>query len=103
MPVTDSSLHDLLRPVLEALRSHYGARFSSLVALPQSKSELLEVLVVIHDPMNTMRELLRVEPVARRYSSTDLELSLLPVAKSVFDAALEPGLWEAHVAGVVID
>jgi hypothetical protein len=100
--MTDSPLQSTLHPVLEALRAHYGERFAMLIAMPQQADHLLEVVLVVHDPMNTMRELLRVEPVARRFSNATLEISILPVAKSVYDAALEPGLWEAHVAGIVI-
>ena len=97
---------DLKARLLEvdaALRGHYKARYGSLIALPQSQPDQLELLLVLHDPVNQMRELLRVEPVALRFSTKLLELSILPVAQSDFDAALEPSLWEAKFVGVVID
>lgn len=93
-----------LLEVSAALRSHYGARFESLIAMPQVKVDQLELLLVLRDPVvNQMRELLRVEPVALRFSTFQLELSILPVSQAAFDAALEPSLWEAKFIGVVIE
>ncbi len=96
---------DLKARLLEvgaALRGHYKTRYGSLIALPQSKADQLELLLVLIDPVNQMRELLRVEPVALRFSTVELELSILPVSQAAFDAALEPSLWEAKFVGVVI-
>ena len=92
-----------LLEVSAALRSHYGARFQSLIACPQERADQLELLLVLRDSVNQMRELLRVEPVALRFSTFELELSILPVSQAAFDAALEPSLWEAKFVGVVID
>ena len=92
-----------LLEVSAALRGHYGARFESLIAMPQQEADQLELLLVLRGSVNQMRELLRVEPVALRFSTKLLELSILPVAQVAFDAALEPELWEAKFVGIVID
>ena len=92
-----------LLEVSAALRSHYGARFESLIAMPQAKADQLELLLVLQGSVNQMRELLRVESVALRFSTFELELSILPVSQTAFDAALEPSLWEAKFIGVVIE
>jgi len=93
-----------LLEVSAALRSHYGARFESLIAMPQQQVDQLELLLVLRDAVvNQMRELLRVEPVALRFSTFQLELSILPVSQAAFDAALEPSLWETKFSGVVIE
>jgi hypothetical protein len=98
----DADLKARLLEVSAALRGHYGARYESLIALPQPTAGELELLLILRDPVNQMRELLRVEPVALRFSTAQLELSILPVAQSDFDAALEPSLWEAKFVGIVI-
>ncbi len=89
-----------LRGVASALRSHYGARFGLLVLLETKKPELLECLLVLEGEMNTVREILRVEPVARLHSTVHVELVILPVSRADWDAALEPEIWEAHWTGV---
>lgn len=98
----DADLKARLLEVDAALRGHYGARYESLIAMPQTQAGQLELLLVLRDPVNQMRELLRVEPVALRFSTPLLELSILPVSQAAFDAALEPSLWEAKFVGVVI-
>lgn len=106
--VDSSSMNaDLKARLLEVnavLRKYYGARYQSLIAMPQQQAGQLELLLVLRDSIvNQMRELLRVEPVALRFSTLELELSILPVSQGAFDAALEPSLWEAKFVGVVID
>lgn len=100
----DADLKARLLEVSGALRGHYGARYGSLIAMPQERADQLELLLVLRDlVVNQMRELLRVEPVALRFSTFELELSILPVSQAAFDAALEPSLWEAKFVGVVIN
>ncbi len=99
----ETDLKARLLEVNAALRGHYGARYESLIAMPQTQADQLELLLVLRDSVvNQMRELLRVEPVALRFSTPLLELSILPVSQAAFDAALEPSLWEAKFVGVVI-
>ena len=98
----DADLKARLLEVSVALRGHYGARYESLIAMPQQATDQLELLLVLQGSVNQMRELLRVEPIALRFSRFELELSILPVSQAAFDAALEPSLWEAKFVGVVI-
>ena len=99
----DADLKARLLEVDAVLRGHYGARYESLIAMPQEQADQLELLLILQGSVNQMRELLRVEPVALRFSTPLLELSILPVSQAAFDAALEPSLWEAKFVGVVID
>jgi hypothetical protein len=94
---------DLLKPVAQALRNHYKDRYHQLIALEQKEANQLELLLLLNGDVNPMREILRVEPVARRFSSDILELSILPVSREAFTAALEPELWEAHFTGSVVE
>lgn len=96
-----------LQVVAEALRNHYKDRYHQLIALEQKEQApknpaQLELLLLLNGDVNPMREILRVEPVARRFSTDTLELSILPISREAFSAALEPELWEAHFTGTVI-
>jgi hypothetical protein len=92
-----------LNRVAEALRNHYKDRYHQLIALEQKDACQLELLLLLNNDVNPMREILRVEPVARRFSTDTLELAILPISRESFTAALEPELWEAHFTGTVVD
>jgi hypothetical protein len=87
------------RGVAKALRTHYGQRYGMLVLLETKHQGLLECLLVLEGEVNTIREVLRVEPVARLHSSIHVELAILPISRRDWDAALEPEVWEAHWTG----
>ena len=78
------------RGVAKALRAHYGQRYGMLVLLETRQQGLLECLLVLEGEVNTIREILRVEPVARLHSSVQVELAILPISRRNWDAALEP-------------
>jgi hypothetical protein len=88
-----------LRALARAVRDHYAARFEALILLERKDEQLLELLLVLRGDVNQMREILRVEPLARRFSTSVLEVAIFPVSKTDFDAALEPELWEAQFTG----
>lgn len=88
------------RGVAKALRAHYGQRYGMLVLLETKHQGLLECLLVLEGEVNTIREILRVEPVARLHSSIHVELAILPISRRDWDAALEPEVWEAHWTGI---
>jgi hypothetical protein len=92
-----------LKLVAGALRTHYKERYHRLIALEQKAADQLELLLLLNGEVNPMREILRVEPVARRFSTALFELSILPISREAFTAALEPELWEAHFTGTVVD
>ncbi len=87
------------RGVARTLRAHYGLRYLMLVLLETKKQGLLECLLVLNGEVNTVREILRVEPVARLHSSLQVELAIFPISKKDWDDALEPEIWEAHWTG----
>jgi hypothetical protein len=91
------------RELARGLRDHYGARFEALILLERKDEQLLELLLVLNGEVNQMREILRVEPLARRFSTSTLEVAVFPVAKADFDAALEPELWEAQFTGTRLE
>jgi hypothetical protein len=91
---------ETLHALTLALHSHYTQRLAELILLERKDEQLLELLVVLHGEVNQVREILRVEPVARRFSTATLEVAIFPVAKKDFDAALEPELWEAQFTGL---
>ena len=70
--------------------------------LEVQRAATLEVLLVLEGEVNQMREILRVEPVARLHSSPSLEIAVLPISRTVFERAEEPELWELRFTGSVI-
>jgi hypothetical protein len=96
--VTPETLH----AISKALRSHYQLRFVLLVALEPKRQGLSELLLVLSGEVNSVREILRVEPLARRFSMPELEVAILPISQTQWDSASEPEIWEARFTGVVV-
>lgn len=99
MPVSAKDL----RGILDALQLHYQQRFAFLVVLEAREADLVECLLVLNGEVNTVRELLRVEPISRRYSCAGTDIAILPISRSDWDLALEPEVWEAHWTGTVVN
>ncbi len=94
--VFDAKLEVALGHLARGLKSHYQARFGELLLLEVKNPNLLELVLVLNGEVNQVREILRVEPNARLASlEAGLEIAVLPVSRALFDAALEPELWEA--------
>jgi hypothetical protein len=91
-----------LQAISKALQNHYQLRFVLLVALEPKRQGLLELLLVLSGEVNPVREILRVEPVARRFSTTELEVAILPISQNQWENAAEPEVWEARFTGVVV-
>jgi hypothetical protein len=97
-------LEPMLKRLASDLRAHYGARYGELIlCAPRVGQRTLEVMLVLEGNVNQMREILRTEPAARKHSTPDLEIAVLPVSRDVFDQALEPELWELRFTGSVIE
>ncbi len=104
-------LETALKHLASDLRGHYGARYGELILCAQREPDApevlqpnaLEVLLVLEGEVNQMREILRVEPVARLHSNPALEIAILPVSRTVFERAEEPELWELRFTGTVIE
>jgi hypothetical protein len=95
--VFDANLENTLQNLARALKAHYKARFAELLLLEVKNPKLLELVLVLEGEVNQVREILRVEPNARLASlEAGLEIAVLPVSRALFDAALEPELWEAR-------
>jgi hypothetical protein len=92
----------ILHAIRQALQTHYQTRFVLLVALEPKQPGLFELLLVLSGEVNPMREILRVEPVARRFSSPELEVAILPISQAQWDNASEPAVWEARFTGLVV-
>ena len=94
--VFDAKLEATLGHLARGLKSHYKALFGELLLLEVKNPKLLELILVLEGEVNQVREILRVEPNARLASKeAGLEIAVLPVSRAMFDAALEPELWEA--------
>jgi hypothetical protein len=91
-----------LQAISRALQNHYQLRFVLLVALEPKRKGLLELLLVLSGEVNPVREILRVEPVARKFSNTALEVAILPISQHQWESASEPEVWEARFTGVVV-
>jgi hypothetical protein len=102
--VFDAKLEGVLGRLARSLKSHYKARFGELLLLEVKNPNLLELMLVLEGEVNQVREILRVEPNARLASlEAGLEIAVLPVSRALFDAALEPELWEAKFTARVIN
>ena len=99
--MSDPNLDELLK-LGALLKAHYGPRFARLILLEPKRPGQLELLLILHGEVNQMREILRVESLARRFSSATLEVAILPVSSASFDAAFEPELWEAQFTGTTL-
>jgi hypothetical protein len=94
--VFDAKLENALQALARALKVHYKARFGELLLLEVKQPGLLELMLVLEGEVNQVREILRVEPSARLASlEAGLEIAVFPVSRALFNAALEPELWEA--------
>jgi hypothetical protein len=102
--IFDAKLEAMLGRLAGGLKSHYKTRFGELLLLEVKNSDLLELVLVLEGEVNQVREILRVEPNARLASNeAGLEIAVLPVSRALFDAALEPELWEAKFTARVIE
>lgn len=101
---TYAKLERVLQQLVLDLKLHYKARFGSLILLEIKQENMLELLLILEGEVNQVREILRVEPNALRASrEAGVEISVLPVAREIFDAALEPELWEVRFTGRVVE
>lgn len=91
-----------LQAISKALENHYQLRFVLLVALEPKHTGLCELLLILSGEVNPVREILRVESVARRFSTPELEVAILPISQSQWENASEPEIWEARFTGVVV-
>jgi hypothetical protein len=102
--VFDIKLEQTLKSLALALKLHYKVRFGELLLLEVKQAGLLELILVLEDEVNQMRETLRVELCARlAWIESGIEIAVFPVSRAMFDAALEPELWEARFTARVIE
>ena len=102
--VNDTKLEAVLQNLARGLKAHYKARFGELVLLEPKQEGLLELLLILEGEVNQVREILRVEPNARLASiESGCEVAVFSVSRAIFNAALEPELWEARFTGRVIE
>ena len=100
----EAQLEDGLQNLARALKAHYKTRFGELVLLEVKQEGVLELLLILEGEVNQVREILRVEPNARLASiDSGCEVGVFPVSRAIFNAALEPELWEARFTGRVIE
>ncbi len=101
--IFDAKLEATLGHLARSLKAHCKARFGELLLLEVQNPKLLELILVLEGEVNQVREILRVEPNTRLASlKAGVEIAVLPVSRAMFDAALEPELWEAKFTARVI-
>ncbi|MDX1547609.1 MAG: nucleotidyltransferase domain-containing protein [Rhodothermales bacterium] len=109
MPQTASDITPLLSTLRAALEELYGDRLHSVVLYGSyargeaTEASDVDVMVVLHDPVNPMYEITRLVDITYPLElETGHLVSVLPLAVSDFEAKSKPVVQQAHGEGVPV-